>query len=133
MAKMAQGAANDLASTLLLATDTPVLLAPAMNVRMWQHPATQRNIATLRGDGITMVGPNDGDMACGEFGPGRMAEPLEIVAAVEAQLGNGPLKGKRILVTSGPTHEPIDPVRYIANPVRRARPSRAHSGLWEQM
>jgi len=115
MAKMAQGAANDLASTLLLATDTPVLLAPAMNVRMWQHPATQRNIATLRGDGITMVGPNDGDMACGEFGPGRMAEPLEIIAAVEAQLGNGPLKGKRILVTSGPTHEPIDPVRYIAN------------------
>jgi phosphopantothenoylcysteine decarboxylase/phosphopantothenate--cysteine ligase len=115
MSKMAQGAANDLASTLLLATDTPVLLAPAMNVRMWQHPATQRNIATLRGDGITMVGPNDGDMACGEFGPGRMAEPLEIVAAVEAQLGNGPLKGKRILVTSGPTHEPIDPVRYIAN------------------
>lgn len=115
MAKMAQGAANDLASTLLLATDTPVLLAPAMNVRMWQHPATQRNIATLRGDGITMVGPNDGDMACGEFGPGRMAEPLEIVAAVEAQLGNGPLMGKRILVTSGPTHEPIDPVRYIAN------------------
>jgi phosphopantothenoylcysteine decarboxylase/phosphopantothenate--cysteine ligase len=115
MSKMAQGAANDLASTLLLATDTPVLLAPAMNVRMWQHPATQRNIATLRGDGITMVGPNDGDMACGEFGPGRMAEPLEIVSAVEAQLGNGPLKGKRILVTSGPTHEPIDPVRYIAN------------------
>ena len=115
MAKMAQGAANDLASTLLLATDTPVLLAPAMNVRMWQHPATQRNIATLRGDGITMVGPNDGDMACGEFGPGRMAEPLEIVAAVEARLGAGPLKGKRILVTSGPTHEPIDPVRYIAN------------------
>ncbi|MEM5543811.1 bifunctional phosphopantothenoylcysteine decarboxylase/phosphopantothenate--cysteine ligase CoaBC [Sulfitobacter sp. AS92] len=115
MAKMAQGAANDLASTLLLATDTPVLLAPAMNVRMWQHPATQRNIATLRGDGIAMVGPNDGDMACGEFGPGRMAEPLEIVAAAEAQLGEGPLKGKRILVTSGPTHEPIDPVRYIAN------------------
>ena len=115
MAKMAQGAANDLASTLLLATDTPVLLAPAMNVRMWQHPATQRNIATLRGDGIAMVGPHDGDMACGEFGPGRMAEPLEIVAAVEAQLGDGPLKGKRILVTSGPTHEPIDPVRYIAN------------------
>lgn len=115
MSKMAQGAANDLASTLLLATDTPVLLAPAMNVRMWQHPATQRNIATLHGDGITMVGPNDGDMACGEFGPGRMAEPLEIVAAVEAQLGNGPLMGKRILVTSGPTHEPIDPVRYIAN------------------
>ncbi|MFG6625607.1 bifunctional phosphopantothenoylcysteine decarboxylase/phosphopantothenate--cysteine ligase CoaBC [Sulfitobacter sp. 1A12056] len=115
MAKMAQGAANDLASTLLLATDTPVLLAPAMNVRMWQHAATQRNIATLRGDGIAMVGPNDGDMACGEYGPGRMAEPLEIVAAVEARLGQGPLAGKRILVTSGPTHEPIDPVRYIAN------------------
>lgn len=115
MARMAQGAANDLASTLLLATDTPVLLAPAMNVRMWEHPATQRNIATLRADGIAMVGPNDGDMACGEFGPGRMAEPLEIVAAVEARLGNGPLKGRRILVTSGPTHEPIDPVRYIAN------------------
>ena len=115
MAKMAQGATNDLASTLLLATDTPVLLAPAMNVRMWQHAATQRNIATLRGDGIAMVGPNDGDMACGEYGPGRMAEPLEIVAAVEARLGQGPLAGKRILVTSGPTHEPIDPVRYIAN------------------
>lgn len=115
MARMAQGSANDLASTLLLATDTPVLLAPAMNVRMWQHPATQRNLATLLGDGVMTVGPNDGDMACGEFGPGRMAEPLEIVAAIEAQLGNGPLSGKRVLVTSGPTHEPIDPVRYIAN------------------
>tara|TARA_R110002049_G_scaffold44333_3_gene129897 strand:- start:144947 stop:146140 length:1194 start_codon:yes stop_codon:yes gene_type:complete len=115
MAKMAQGLANDLASTLLLATDTPVLLAPAMNVRMWEHAATQRNVETLRGDGITLVGPNDGDMACGEFGPGRMAEPLEIVAAVEARLADGPLKGKRVLVTSGPTHEPIDPVRYIAN------------------
>ncbi|OAN71885.1 bifunctional phosphopantothenoylcysteine decarboxylase/phosphopantothenate synthase [Sulfitobacter sp. EhC04] len=115
MAKMAQGLANDLASTLLLATDTPVLIAPAMNVRMWQHPATQRNLETLRADGIGMVGPNDGDMACGEFGPGRMAEPLEIVAGIEARLADGPLKGKRILVTSGPTHEPIDPVRYIAN------------------
>lgn len=115
MAKMAQGLANDLASTLLLATDTSVLLAPAMNVRMWQHPATQRNIATLKGDGVTFIGPNDGDMACGEFGPGRMSEPLEIVAAVEAKLANGPLKGKRVLITSGPTHEPIDPVRYIAN------------------
>lgn len=115
MAKMASGVANDLASTLLLATDTPVLIAPAMNVRMWDHPATQRNLATLRGDGIHVVGPNDGDMACGEFGPGRMSEPLEIVAAVEAQLAAGPLKGRRILVTSGPTHEPIDPVRYIAN------------------
>ncbi len=115
MAKMAQGTANDLASTLLLATDTPVLLAPAMNVRMWTHPATQRNIATLHGDGIGMIGPNDGDMACGEYGPGRMAEPLEIVAAIEARLGDGPLQGKRVVVTSGPTHEPIDPVRYIAN------------------
>lgn len=115
MAKMAQGSANDLASTLLLATDTPVLIAPAMNVRMWGHAATQRNLATLKGDGIAVVGPNDGDMACGEFGPGRMSEPLEIVAAIEAQLADGPLKGKRVLVTSGPTHEPIDPVRYIAN------------------
>lgn len=115
MAKMAQGLANDLASTLLLATDTPVLIAPAMNVRMWQHAATQRNLKTLRGDGIAVAGPNDGDMACGEFGPGRMAEPLEIVAAIEAKLADGPLKGKRVLVTSGPTHEPIDPVRYIAN------------------
>jgi phosphopantothenoylcysteine decarboxylase / phosphopantothenate---cysteine ligase len=115
MAKMAQGLANDLASTLLLATDKRVLVAPAMNVRMWQHPATQRNIATLKGDGILFVGPDDGAMACGEFGLGRMAEPLVIVAAVEAALMDGPLKGKRILVTSGPTHEPIDPVRYIAN------------------
>ncbi|WP_216859498.1 bifunctional phosphopantothenoylcysteine decarboxylase/phosphopantothenate--cysteine ligase CoaBC [Sulfitobacter aestuariivivens] len=115
MAKMAQGHANDLASTLLLATDTPVLIAPAMNVRMWEHAATQRNLETLRADGITVAGPNDGDMACGEFGPGRMAEPLEIVAAIEASLAGGPLEGKRVLVTSGPTHEPIDPVRYIAN------------------
>jgi len=115
MAKMAQGHANDLASTLLLATDTPVMVAPAMNVRMWDHPATQRNIATLKGDGIRFVGPNEGDMACGEHGPGRMAEPLEIVAAVEEALVDGPLTGKRVLVTSGPTHEPIDPVRYIAN------------------
>ena len=115
MAKMAQGLANDLASTLLLATDKRVLVAPAMNVRMWQHPATQRNIATLKGDGILFVGPDEGAMACGEFGPGRMAEPLVIVAAVEAALMDGPLKGKRVLVTSGPTHEPIDPVRYIAN------------------
>ncbi|MFT7596774.1 MAG: phosphopantothenoylcysteine decarboxylase/phosphopantothenate--cysteine ligase, partial [Paracoccaceae bacterium] len=115
MGKMATGLANDLASTVLMATDTPVLIAPAMNVRMWQHAATQRNRAQLAADGIGFVGPNEGDMACGEFGPGRMAEPLEIVAAIEAALGDGPLKGKRILVTSGPTHEPIDPVRYIAN------------------
>ncbi len=115
MAKMAGGLADDLASTLLLATDTPVLLAPAMNVRMWAHPATARNRAQLEHDGITFVGPNDGAMACGEFGPGRMAEPAEIVAAVAAQFAAGPLAGKRIIVTSGPTHEPIDPVRYIAN------------------
>ncbi len=115
LAKMAGGQADDLATTLLMATDTPVLAAPAMNLRMYEHPATQRNIATLKGDGVRFVGPNAGDMACGEFGPGRMAEPLEIVAAIEAELSDGPLKGKRILVTSGPTHEPIDPVRYIAN------------------
>jgi len=115
MAKMAQGRADDLASTLLLATDTRVLIAPAMNVRMWTHPATARNLAALAGDGVLTVGPNQGDMACGEFGPGRMAEPLEIIAAIEAALANGPLRGKHILVTSGPTHEPIDPVRYIAN------------------
>ncbi|CAD0184029.1 DNA/pantothenate metabolism flavoprotein [Ruegeria sp. THAF57] len=115
MGKMAGGLANDLASTLLMATDTPVLCAPAMNVRMWDHPATQRNLQTLKSDGVGFVGPNEGDMACGEYGPGRMSEPLEIVAAIEAQLGDGPLLGKRVLVTSGPTHEPIDPVRYIAN------------------
>ncbi|MGO4851480.1 bifunctional phosphopantothenoylcysteine decarboxylase/phosphopantothenate--cysteine ligase CoaBC [Phaeovulum sp. W22_SRMD_FR3] len=115
MAKMAGGQANDLASTLLLATDKRVLLAPAMNVRMWTHPATQRNLATLRGDGVLTVGPGDGVMACGEFGPGRMAEVPEILAAIGAALGAGPLAGKHVLVTSGPTHEPIDPVRYIAN------------------
>jgi phosphopantothenoylcysteine decarboxylase/phosphopantothenate--cysteine ligase len=115
MAKMATGRADDLASTVLLATDTPVLIAPAMNVRMWQHPATQRNIAVLKDDGITFVGPNAGDMACGEHGPGRMAEVPEILSAIEAALGDGPLRGRRVLVTSGPTHEPIDPVRYIAN------------------
>lgn len=115
MARMAQGHADDLASTLLLATDTPVLLAPAMNVRMWQHAATQRNLATLRGDGIGFVGPNEGDMACGEHGSGRMAEVPQIVAAIEAALADGPLRGRRVLVTSGPTHELIDPVRYIAN------------------
>ncbi len=115
MAKMAHGHADDLASTLLLATDTAVLLAPAMNVRMWQHPATQRNIATLKSDGIGFVGPDVGDMACGEHGPGRMAEVPRIVDAIGAALADGPLAGRRVLVTSGPTHEPIDPVRYIAN------------------
>ena len=115
LAKMAQGQADDLASTLLLATDTPVLVAPAMNVRMWEHPAMRRNMATLQSDGVRMTGPNEGDMACGEYGPGRMSEPLEIVAAIQGALADGPLSGKRILVTSGPTQEPIDPVRYIAN------------------
>ena len=115
MAKMAGGHANDLASTLLMATDKRVLIAPAMNVRMWLHRATQRNIAALRADDIRFVGPNEGDMACGEYGPGRMAEPLEIVAAAEAALGDGPMAGRHVIVTSGPTHEPIDPVRYIAN------------------
>ena len=112
---MAGGLASDLASTLLLATDKRLLVAPAMNVRMWRHAATQRNIATLRADGVLFVGPNEGDMACGEYGPGRMAEPLEIVAAIDAALGGGPLAGRHVLVTSGPTHEPLDPVRYIAN------------------
>ena len=115
MAKLATGRAEDLASTLLLATDTPVLMAPAMNVRMWEHPATQRNLATLKADGVTFVGPDAGEMACGEFGPGRMAEPEAIFAAIAAALTDGPLKGRHVLVTSGPTHEPIDPVRYIAN------------------
>ncbi len=115
MARMAAGMADDLAATLLLATDKRVLLAPAMNVRMWHHPATQRSLAALDGDGVLRVGPNEGDMACGEFGLGRMAEPVGIVAAIEAALGGGLLAGKHVLVTSGPTHEPIDPVRYIAN------------------
>lgn len=129
IAKMAQGLADDLASTLLLATDKPVLIAPAMNVRMWHHPATQRNLATLRADGIRFVGPDAGDMACGEFGIGRMAEPESIMAAIlealtptmplkllpEAQVRTGALAGRHVIVTSGPTHEPIDPVRYIAN------------------
>jgi phosphopantothenoylcysteine decarboxylase/phosphopantothenate--cysteine ligase len=137
LARMANGLADDMATTLLLATDKPVLAAPAMNVRMWVHPATQRNVERLKQDGVAFVGPNDGEMACGEYGPGRMAEPLEIVAAIEAQFGRplpkhlalvqprpaaaavAPLKqdlrGRRAIVTSGPTHEPIDPVRYIAN------------------
>jgi phosphopantothenoylcysteine decarboxylase/phosphopantothenate--cysteine ligase len=141
LARMANGLADDLATTLLLATDKPVLVAPAMNVRMWHHPATQRNVERLKQDGVAFIGPNDGEMACGEFGPGRMAEPLEIVAAVEAQFGrplpahlglvkpasqtvqplrqdlkgSQDLKGRRAIVTSGPTHEAIDPVRYIAN------------------
>jgi phosphopantothenoylcysteine decarboxylase/phosphopantothenate--cysteine ligase len=115
IAKMAAGLSNDLASTLLLATDKRVLIAPAMNVRMWEHPATRRNLAALTGDGVQVVGPNAGEMACGEYGPGRMAEPEEILTAIEAALGAGPLRGRHVVVTSGPTHEPIDPVRYIAN------------------
>ncbi|MBP7063961.1 bifunctional phosphopantothenoylcysteine decarboxylase/phosphopantothenate--cysteine ligase CoaBC [Ferrovibrio sp.] len=116
LARMANGLADDLAATVLLATDKPVLVAPAMNVRMWLHPATQRNVARLRSDGIGFIGPVDGDMACNEYGPGRMSEPAEIVAAAEAFFARPlPLKGRKIIVTSGPTHEPIDPVRYIAN------------------
>ena len=119
MAKMAGGHADDLASTVLLATDKPVLIAPAMNPHMWGHAATRRNLAQLTADGVAVVGPNAGEMAeSGEAGAGRMAEPLEIVAAVEALLGgkrSHALAGRRVLVTAGPTHEPIDPVRYIAN------------------
>ncbi|WP_305969904.1 MULTISPECIES: bifunctional phosphopantothenoylcysteine decarboxylase/phosphopantothenate--cysteine ligase CoaBC [unclassified Mameliella] len=115
MAKMAGGHADDLATTLLMATDTPVMIAPAMNVRMWEHPATQRNLEVLRGDGVRVIGPNPGDMACGEHGPGRMSEPMEIIAGIEKALSADPLAGRRVLITSGPTHEPIDPVRYIAN------------------
>jgi phosphopantothenoylcysteine decarboxylase / phosphopantothenate---cysteine ligase len=118
MAKMATGQADDLATTALLATDKPVLIAPAMNVRMWNHPATQRNLAILRQSNIAVVGPNDGDMACGEYGPGRLAEPEEIITAIEKLFSAGgklPLKERKVIITAGPTHEPIDPVRYIAN------------------
>jgi phosphopantothenoylcysteine decarboxylase / phosphopantothenate---cysteine ligase len=116
MAKLANGIASDLASTALLATDKPILMAPAMNVRMWNHAATQRNLATLKQDGVHFVGPNDGEMACGEFGPGRMAEPDEILAAIETLLAvRGKLAGVKALVTAGPTHEPLDPVRFLAN------------------
>lgn len=128
IAKMAHGLADDLASTVLLATDAPVMVAPAMNVRMWEHPATQANLATLKARGVRVAGPAEGEMACGEFGLGRLAEPAEIVAMVDAHLqlypvkpaspwsqGRAPLSGRRALVTSGPTYEPIDPVRYLAN------------------
>ncbi len=126
LARAAHGLCDDLATTLLLATDKRTLYAPAMNLRMWLAPATQRNVATLKGDGALFVGPNSGEMACGEYGPGRMAEPLEIVAAIEAALQSdtrlslpgaeqGALAGRHVVVTSGPTHEAIDPVRYIAN------------------
>ena len=126
LAKMAHGLADDLATAVLLATDKQVLAAPAMNVRMWQHPATRRNLATLQADGIEFVGPDEGEMACGEYGRGRMAEPAAILEAIGRLLGAeaspfavgtplGPLSGRRVLITSGPTQEPIDPVRYIAN------------------
>ena len=117
MARMATGQTPDLAGTVLLATTLPILIAPAMNVRMWAHPATRRNLATLVGDGVRVVGPNAGRMAENETGSGRMAEPTEIADAVAAMLGarSGALAGRRVLVTSGPTHEPIDPVRYLAN------------------
>ena len=116
MGKLASGLANDLASTALLATDKKILMAPAMNVRMWQSPSVTRSFTQLKKDGVLFVGPNEGEMACGEFGPGRMAEPLEIAAAIEQALGvEGPLAGLRALVTAGPTREPVDPVRFLAN------------------
>lgn len=116
LARMAAGLADDLATTLLLATDTPVMVAPAMNVRMWQHPATQANVATLRARGVTVIEPDVGPMACGEQGPGRLPEPARILEAVIAKrAAPGPLAGRHAVVTAGPTHEPIDPVRYLAN------------------
>jgi phosphopantothenoylcysteine decarboxylase/phosphopantothenate--cysteine ligase len=116
MAKMAAGIADDLATTLLLATDKPVLAAPAMNVRMWRHEATRRNVARLRSDKVTVLEPDEGEMACGEYGPGRLPEPEAILAAIRARLASGGrLAGRHVIVTAGPTHEPIDPVRMIAN------------------
>lgn len=124
MAKAAGGLANDLASTTLLATDKPVLMVPAMNVRMWEHAATQRNVATLRSDGVTVMDPDEGAMACGEFGPGRLPEPIEIANRIEALLSDGPvlygleakpLAGRHALITAGPTREPLDPVRFLSN------------------
>lgn len=115
MAKAAAGQADDLATTLLLATDKPVLMAPAMNVRMWEHAATRANVAILRARGVTVLEPDVGAMACGEFGPGRLPEVTAILAAIAGFFGDGALKGRHVLVTAGPTHEPIDPVRYIAN------------------
>ena len=127
LARMAAGLADDMATTVLLATDKRVLAAPAMNVRMWRHPATRRNLDRLKGDGVLFVGPESGPMACGEFGPGRMAEPPAIVEAIEQALAAesaptdslqappGPLGGRHVIVTSGPTYEPIDPVRFIGN------------------
>ena len=115
MSKMANGAANDLASTLLLATDKQILVAPAMNVRMWNHPSTRRNHDTLVADGVKFIGPNEGKMACGDYGPGRMSEPDEIADKAESILRQGPLNSIRAIITSGPTYEAIDPVRFIGN------------------
>jgi phosphopantothenoylcysteine decarboxylase / phosphopantothenate---cysteine ligase len=115
MARAATGRADDLATTLLLATDTPVLMVPAMNVRMWLHPATRRNVATLRGDGVAVMTPDDGEMACGEFGPGRLPTIPAIMVTIAAQFGPKPLAGKHAIVTAGPTHEAIDPVRFLGN------------------
>ena len=117
LARMAGGQADDLATTILLATDKPVLAAPAMNVRMWLHPATVRNVAQLRCDGVTILDPDEGPMACGEHGPGRLPEPPAILAAIDAALmsKSSTLAGRHVLITAGPTHEPIDPVRYLAN------------------
>ena len=115
LARMANGHADDLATTLLLATDTPVLCVPAMNVRMWAHAATRRNVATLRGDGVAVLDPDTGMMACGDFGPGRLPEVPAIMAAIAAHFGPKLLTGRHVIVTAGPTHEPIDPVRYLAN------------------
>jgi phosphopantothenoylcysteine decarboxylase/phosphopantothenate--cysteine ligase len=124
MAKAANGLANDLASTTLLATDKPVLMVPAMNVRMWEHAATQRNVETLRGDGVTVMDPDEGAMACGEFGPGRLPEPIAIAERIQALLSDGPvlyglepkpLAGRHALITAGPTREPLDPVRFLSN------------------
>ena len=155
LAKMAHGLADDLATAVLLATDKRVLAAPAMNVRMWEHAATKRNVARLREDGIEFVGPNEGEMACGEYGPGRMAEPGEIVDAIASLIGTSTsaasprlaalkgqssdlLAGRRVLITSGPTHEPIDPCatspiarpanRAMRLPARRSARRRGHSG-----
>ena len=129
MSKMANGAANDLASTLLLATDKQILVAPAMNVRMWKHPSTRRNHDTLVADGVKFIGPNEGKMACGDYGPGRMSEPDEIADKAESILRQGPLNSIRVIITSGPTYEAIDPVRFIGNRSSGAQGSAIASAL----
>ena len=129
MSKMANGAANDLASTLLLATDKQILVAPAMNVRMWNHPSTRRNHDTLVADGVKFIGPNEGKMACGDYGPGRMSEPDEIADKAESILRQGPLSSIHVIITSGPTYEAIDPVRFIGNRSSGAQGSAIASAL----